>query len=75
VTTSELREKLLDDMCTLGQRYLDDGNINAALRWLNMAADAAYRLSEIYRDGDGVDAQPVPMSLTTSPYKGVIFFD
>lgn len=36
--TFELREKLLVDMCELGQRYLDDGNVDEALRWLNSAA-------------------------------------
>jgi len=32
VTTAEIREKLLDDMCELGQRYLDDGDVKESLR-------------------------------------------
>ena len=59
VTTAEIREKLFDDMCELGQRYLYDGDVEKALRWLNSAADlgserANFELGEIYYYGKKV---------------------
>lgn len=65
VTTPEIREKLLDDMCGLGQRYLDDGDVKEALRWLNSAADlgsdsANFELGKIYSYGNDFAARIFP---------------
>ena len=53
MTTNELRQKILNDMCELGQRYLQDGNVEAALRWFETAA--RFALAEIYFYGDGCE--------------------
>ena len=39
MTTNEAREKILEFMCKLGQRYLKDGDTDEAIRWLKAAAD------------------------------------
>lgn len=38
MTTAEKRAELLNDMCDLGQMCFDDGDVDEALRWLNLAA-------------------------------------
>lgn len=58
-STEELRQKILDDMCELGQWYLDDGDVDSALRWLETAAslgsaNADYELGKMYYYGVGV---------------------
>ena len=59
MTTNDLRQKVLDDMCSLGEMYLSDGNVDEALRWLKLVAslgnaNADYKLGEMYYYGDGV---------------------
>ena len=59
MTTNYLRQKILHDMCSLGEMYLSDGNTDEALHWLELAsslgsADADYKLGDMYYYGDGV---------------------
>lgn len=57
MTTNKAREKILEFMCKLGQRYLKDGNDDEAFRWLKAAADlgnndACLSLFKMYRNGE-----------------------
>ena len=56
-TTEDFREKILDDMCELGQMYLENKDVEQALYWLNLAASldsdrANFELGKIYSYGD-----------------------
>ena len=58
-STDDFRKKILNDMCELGQRYLQDGNVEAALRWFETAASfgnewANFELGKMYYYGNGV---------------------
>lgn len=55
----EKRKEILDEMCELGKWYLDEDNVDEALRWLNSAAAlgsdlANFELGKMYCWGDGV---------------------
>ena len=59
MTTNNLRQKVLDDMCSLGEMYLRDGHVDEALHWLELASslgsgNADYKLGDMYYYGDGV---------------------
>ncbi len=56
MTVKEKRKELLDEMCELGKCYLDEENVEEALRWLNSAAalgsnKANTELGEMYYYG------------------------
>ena len=58
-TTENVREKILDDMCDLGQMYLDNKDVKQALYWLNLAASldsdrANFELGKVYSYGDNL---------------------
>ena len=59
LTAEDFREKILDEMCELGRMYFDDGNVEQALYWMNLAASlgsnrANYELGKMYYYGNSV---------------------
>ena len=56
-TTEDFRKEILDEMCDLGQMYLNDGDVEQVLYWLNLAASlgsdrANFELGKVYSCGD-----------------------
>lgn len=59
LSIDDKRKEILDEMCELGKWYLDEDNVDEALRWLNAAAAlgsdlANFELGKMYCWGNGV---------------------